>query len=201
MGMETGHLSMILSGDDTARLIYLGLLLAALAGWVLVEYRKRMGQALRTALAWGMIFVGLMAGYGLWSDIRRDILPQQSESGGQIVLPQAQDGHYYPRLTIQGQTVTFMADTGASSVVLSPADARALGIDVAGLVFLGQATTANGVVRTATVTLHDVSLGPFHDDSVTAQVNEAEMDVSLLGMDYLRRFSVTMAGEEMMLSR
>lgn len=198
-GMD--HLAVMLGGDDSARLIYLGLLLAALAGWVMVEYRKRMGQALRTALAWGMIIVGLMAGYGLWQDIRHDIRPQQSESSDRIVLPRAQDGHYYPSVTVQGQEITFMADTGASSVVLSPADARALGIDVAHLVFLGQAMTANGVVRTATVTLHDVSLGPFRDASVTAQVNEAEMDVSLLGMDYLGRFSVTMAGDEMVLSR
>ena len=51
--------------ENTARLIYLALLLAALAGWVMVEYRNRMGQALRTGLAWAMIFIGLMAGYVL----------------------------------------------------------------------------------------------------------------------------------------
>jgi aspartyl protease family protein len=52
----------MMDGDSTAQLIYLGLLLAAVAGWIMVEFRGRMGQALRTGLAWGMIFIGLMAG-------------------------------------------------------------------------------------------------------------------------------------------
>ncbi len=195
------HLGAMMDGENTARLIYLGLLMAALGGWIMVEYRKRMGQALRTALAWVMIFVGLMAGYGLWGDIRRDILPVQTVSGEQVVIPLAEDGHYHPELMIGGQSLSFLADTGASSVVLSPADARALGIDTGALAYMGQAMTANGVVRTATVTLRDVRLGPFQDDRVIAQVNESEMDRSLLGMDYLGRFSVTMAGDRMVLTR
>ena len=195
------HLSAMMDNDSTARLIYLGILLASLAGWIMVEYRKRMGQALRTGLAWGMIFLGLMAGYGLWGDIRRDIMPVQAVTSGQVTIPMGQDGHYHPRLTIGGQELSFMADTGASSVVLSPGDARRLGIDPGKLVYMGQAVTANGVVRTATVTLKDVRLGPFHDDLVVAQVNEAEMEGSLLGMDYLGRFSVMMAGDKMVLTR
>ena len=51
-----------LDSDDYGRLIYLGLLLAAVAGWGLSEYRGRMGQGLRAFLAWGLIVVGLMAG-------------------------------------------------------------------------------------------------------------------------------------------
>ncbi len=191
----------MLDGEHTGRLIYLVLLLASLGGWIMVEYRNRMGAALRSVLAWGMIVVGLMAGYGLWGDIRNDIMPMQSVSSGEVTIPRAQDGHYYPSLEVGGQQITFMADTGASSVVLSPSDARALGIDPDSLAYMGQAMTANGVVRTATVTLHDVGFGPFHDDSVTAQVNETEMESSLLGMDYLGRFSVTMAGNQMVLSR
>jgi aspartyl protease family protein len=191
----------MLDGEHTGRLIYLLLLLASLGGWVMVEYRNRMGAALRSMLAWGMIVVGLMAGYGLWGDIRQDIMPMQNVASGEVTIPRAQDGHYYPSLTVGDQQITFMADTGASSVVLSPSDARALGIDPDSLTYMGQAMTANGVVRTATVILNDVSFGPFHDASVTAQVNETEMDRSLLGMDYLGRFSVTMAGNQMVLSR
>ena len=191
----------MLSGDDTARLIYLLLLLAAIGGWVMVDFRKRMGQTLRTALAWGLIFLGMMAGYGLWHDIRRDIMPMQTVQQGQVTIPRAEDGHYYPLLTIAGQHISFMADTGASSVVLSSDDARRLGIDPAQLVFTGQAMTANGMVRTATVTLHDVSFGPFHDDTLVAEVDEAAMAGSLLGMDYLGRFQIQMANGQMVLRR
>ena len=191
----------MLSGDDTARVIYLLLLLAVIGGWVMVEFRKRGGQTLRTALAWGLIFLGLMAGYGLWQNIRHDILPMQVAAEGVVTLPRAEDGHYRAQLTIDGQNLSFMADTGASSVVLSPDDARKLGIDPATLVFTGQATTANGTVRTATVTLRNVTFGPFHDDSLIAEVNEAPMTGSLLGMDYLGRFQIQIANDQMILKR
>ena len=191
----------MLSGNDTARLIYLLLLLAVIGGWIIVEFQKRMGQTLRTGLAWGLIFLGMMAGYGLWHDIRRDILPMQTTSQGEVKIPRADDGHYRATLTIAGQNLTFMADTGASGVVLSPDDARKLGIDPASLAFVGQATTANGTVRTATVTLHDVTFGPFHDDTVLAEVNEAPMFGSLLGMDYLGRFQIQISNDQMILRR
>ena len=190
-----------LGGDDYGRLIYLGLLLAALAGWGLSEYRGRMGQGLRAFLAWGLIVVGLMAGYGLWQDIRHDVIPAQLAHADAVEIPRAPDGHYYVTLTIDGQGMEFMADTGASGVVLSKADAERLGIDLTDLVFAGQSQTANGIVRTARVRLNDVTLGPFHDASIGAFVNEGDMDGSLLGMEYLGRYSIEITGDQMILRR
>lgn len=190
-----------MDGDGIARLAYLALLLAALAGWVIAEYRGRMGFALRSVMAWGMIFVGVIAGYGLWQDIRTDITPVQTVREGRIEVPRAPDGHYYLTLAISGTRVEFMVDTGASGVVLSQRDARRLGIDPAGLLYLGEANTANGVVRTARVRLEDVELGPLRDARLDAWVNEGEMDGSLLGMDYLGRFRIEIAGNRMILTR
>lgn len=190
-----------MDGNDAGRLIYLVLLLAAIGGWVMVEYRHRLGQALRTALAWGMIFLGVMAGYGLWHDIRHDVMPRQMVSEAGVVVPRAPDGHYYLTVAVNGQDVLFMADTGATNVVLSQGDAMALGLDPQSLAFRGEAMTANGPVRTARVVLPEVAVGPFQDQRVTAWVNEGEMDISLLGMDYLGRFRIAIENGEMILSR
>lgn len=190
-----------MNGDDFGRLLYLGLLLAAVAGWGIAEYRGRLGQGLRSFLAWGMILVGLMAGYGLWQDIRHDVTATQRETAETVEIPRSDDGHYYITLTISGRPLTFMADTGATGVVLSQADAARLGIDLQSLVYAGQSQTANGLVRTARVRLADVTLGPFHDDSIGASVNEGEMDGSLLGMDYLGRYAIEIAGDRMILRR
>ncbi|MFZ1469581.1 MAG: TIGR02281 family clan AA aspartic protease [Paracoccaceae bacterium] len=191
-----------MDGDTIARLSYLLLLIAALGGWVIVEYRQRMGQALRAASAWGLIFVGVLAGYGLWNDIRRDVMPSQMvTSTGTVEIPRARDGHYYVSLTIDGTSVPFMVDTGASSMVLTRADARSLGIDPDGLMYLGQASTANGIVRTARLTLDKVVLGPFEDRDFAASVNDGEMEGSLLGMDYLGRFHIEITDGTMILSR
>ena len=191
-----------MDGDTLGRMAYLVLLLVAVGGWVMVEYRKRLGLALRTAMAWGLIFLGVMAGYGLWNDIRQDVLPRQMVTeGGTVELPRALDGHYYAQVDINGTGVLFLADTGASNMVLSRRDAERLGIDPEMLVFAGQASTANGTVRTARVTLPEVALGPFRDNDFAAYVTDGEMDVSLLGMDYLRRFRVEIDGGKMILSR
>ncbi len=189
-----------MDGETMARVGYLALILVALGGWVMVEFRQRMGQALRMALAWGLIFVGMMAGYGLWSDIRRDIMPvQEVAQDGSVEVPRAEDGHYYLTMTINGTGVPFMVDTGASGMVLAGKDAETLGIDPATLSFLGEASTANGVVRTARVTLPLVELGPFRNEGFQAFVTEGALDQSLLGMDYLGQFRMEFDGGKLIL--
>jgi aspartyl protease family protein len=189
-----------MDGDTLARVAYLAIILVALGGWVMVEFRQRMGQALRMAMAWGLIFVGVMAGYGLWSDIRQDVMPRQMVSeAGEVVVPRAGDGHYYLTLQIDGTPVPFMVDTGASGMVLGQDAAEALGIDREGLMFIGQAQTANGVVRTARVTLEEVELGPFRNANFRAFVTDGDMNQSLLGMDYLGQFRMEFAEGQLIL--
>jgi aspartyl protease family protein len=189
-----------MDGETLARVGYLAIILVALGGWVMVEFRQRMGQALRMALAWGLIFVGVMAGYGLWSDIRQDIMPiQEMAADGSVEVPRAEDGHYYLTLLVNGTGVPFMVDTGASGMVLAAKDAGRLGIDLGSLKFFGQANTANGVVRTARVTLPLVEMGPFRNENFGAFVTEGELDQSLLGMDYLGQFRMEFSGGKLIL--
>jgi aspartyl protease family protein len=189
-----------MDGETLARVGYLAIILVALGGWVMVEFRQRMGQALRMALAWGLIFVGVVAGYGLWSDIRRDVMPiQEVAASGAVEVPRAADGHYYLTLLVNGSGVPFMVDTGTSGLVLAARDAERLGIDLANLEFRGQASTANGVVRTARVTLPVVELGPFRNENFGAFVTEGALEQSLLGMDYLGQFRMEFDGGKLVL--
>jgi aspartyl protease family protein len=143
-----------------------------------------------------------MAGYGLWTDMRSQIAPvQMIAEGGTIEVPRAADGHYYLTLTINGTPIQFLADTGATSMVLSDRDARRLGIDPEGLIYLGRAQTANGTVATARVELGTVELGPYRDEGFDAWVNQGEMEGSLLGMEYLSLYRVELAGDRMILRR
>lgn len=189
--------------DQIARLAYLLLLLAAIAGWVFVEFRRRMGEALRVALAWGLIFCGVAAGYGLWHDMGNLGVPppQMVSTGGEILVPRAPDGHYYLTLRINGIPIRFLADTGASNMVLTIDDATTIGIDPDSLVYLGEAETANGTVRTARIELPSVELGPYRDTDFPAWVNRGDMAGSLLGMEYLRMFRVEIAADQMILRR
>lgn len=190
--------------DNLGRLIYLVLLLGALGGWALVEARGRFGQFTRQALAWVMIFGALAAGYGLWQDMSfgRQQALVSGEGQQQLELKRSGDGHYYLALAVDGVPLRFMVDTGASSIVLSDRDTERLNIDRSKLAYLGQARTANGTIRTAQVTLRNVTLEGQPMGDLQASVGDGPLGVSLLGMDFLNRFSkVEIARDRLILTR
>ncbi len=189
---------------DTANLIYLALLGGAILLWFVVQNRESLGKVTQQALIWGLIFIGAIAAVGLWEDIRNNVTPRQAvlSGGDRIELPRSQDGHYYLTADVNGTPVTFVVDTGATNIVLSLDDAAAIGLDLDALEYYGRALTANGEVRTAPVTLDDVTVGSLRFEQIQALVNEGELDTSLLGMDYLQRFSsVEISGGTLVLRR
>lgn len=193
-----------MTGDDVARLAYLALLLTAVGGYFVAESRANLGQNLRHALIWVLIFVGVLAGVSLWSDIRDDISPQQSviQDTGQIVLPRAFDGHFYATLRMNGQPIDFIVDTGASNIVLTKEDAARIGVEMNALRFYGRAMSANGEVRTAPARIAKVELLGVQDFGVEVWVNEGEMPRSLLGNDYLQRFEkIEISRNQLVLTR
>jgi aspartyl protease family protein len=192
-----------MSGDDLGRLAYLVLLGLAVGGWFLAENRKNLGKTARQAAVWGLIFVGVIAAVGLWSDIRDDVLTRQSVvSERAIEVARARDGHYYLVARLNDVPVRFVVDTGATDVVLTREDARRVGIDLNSLVFSGSAGTANGMVRTAYARVGEMRLGSIVDDDVPVAVNRGEMDSSLLGMAYLGRFGrIEISGNKLLLER
>ncbi len=188
--------------QDWPRFVYLGLLLLAIGGYLLTELRRDFGRSLRQMLAWGLIVLGLLAGYGLWEDVRRDMAPPQIVTGTRIELPMARDGHFYVTLRLNGTPVDFVVDTGASDIALSRRDAGRIGLDVDRLSYTGFAATANGTVATAPVRISLIQIGEITDEDVRANVVEGDLGVSLLGMSYLRRFArVGFEGETMVLER
>ncbi|WP_372603306.1 TIGR02281 family clan AA aspartic protease [Actibacterium sp.] len=193
-----------MSADDTARFIYLGLLLAAVGGYFLAHARKRPGRIAQQATVWGLIFLGVIAAAGLWGDIRQTVAPRQMvyADQGRIVVPRGADGHYHVVAQINGVDVPFVVDTGAGELVLTRRDAQRVGLNPDGLSFRAQARTANGSVATAPVRLDRVQLGPFTDRNQRAWVNGGEMDTSLMGMGYLQHFDkIEITGTQLVLSR
>lgn len=176
--------------DNFMRAAYLILLLIAVGGFVIVEMRERPGKTLRQAAAWALIFLGAIAVAGLWPDIRNTVAPrQQMLEGGRLEVPMGRDGHYHLTAELNGQSVRFVVDTGATDIALTREDARRIGIDPDGLAYTQTAMTANGPVGSAPVRIRSFRLGDFEDSNVPASVNEGEMFGSLLGMSYLSRFA------------
>jgi clan AA aspartic protease (TIGR02281 family) len=95
-------------------------------------------------------------------------------------------GHVVLSASVNGAPVRFLVDTGASTVALSAADARAAGINPNALLFDKTTTTANGVVRVAPVLLREIRIEQLSVENVPAVV-DANLSGSLLGMSFLTR--------------
>ncbi|MCC0046323.1 MAG: TIGR02281 family clan AA aspartic protease [Rhodobacteraceae bacterium] len=192
-----------MDGDDFGRLAYLALLLLAVGGYFVAQARRNLGRTAQQAAIWVFIFIGVIVAYGLWGDLRRTALPEQTRVVGDgIEVAASDDGHYYLTAEVNGARVLFVVDTGASQIVLTARDAERAGLDPAGLGYFGSAQTANGMVRTAPVRLERFTLGPFEDRNLPAVVNAGDLDTSLLGMSYLGRFrTLAISGDRLHLTR
>jgi aspartyl protease family protein len=97
-----------------------------------------------------------------------------------------QRGHVTVDGVVNGATVRFLVDTGATFVALSMADAAAAGIGRGSLNFNAAMSTANGHARAAMVKLREVRLGQLSINDVNGVVQE-NLLFSLLGMSFLKR--------------
>ena len=186
------------SQGDWVRVFYLVALLALVAGGVVAGRRLRPHDTAKQAAAWVGVALLLVAGYSYRAElgdvgerVLGNLLPHRGVEveGGAVVFRAGSDGHFRIEALVDGAPVRFLVDTGASDVVLSPADARRLGFALEDLAFTRLYATANGVVRAAPVRLGEVVIGPIRMTDVPASVNEAEMRSSLLGLSFLGRLS------------
>ena len=127
------------------------------------------------------------------------LAPEPTHSGGGISLKRSGDSHFYALALVNGTPVRFMIDTGSSSIVLTPEDARRAGIGAGD--YAARGVGAGGEVRLMPTILTRLTLGPVAADNVPAMVAEqGKIPVSLLGQSFLARTgSVTIAGDTMIL--
>ena len=174
-------------------------------------------HVLHEALLWGAVALGSVALIYFFDDLRGALVPEGGapaiaelgkstpEKGfaGEVRLRADERGHFVFDAEVNGRRATFMADTGATLVVLTYEDAARLGLSPHGLDFSGLAQTANGVARVAPVTLDRVRVEDITVRDVPAVVAEkGALATNLLGMSFLGRLkSFQMQGSELVLSQ
>lgn len=153
-------------------------------------------QLLRYGAIWVAIFAVLTLGYAYREELAG--VPRHlalAFGAGQpvvvghneLAIPEDDRGSFDVAGKVNGQTVRFMVDTGSTDTVLTPADARRLGIDLSALRFVEPAETANGVGYGAPYVVHDLEVGPIRLQDVHVLINKAPMSRSLLGRSFLDR--------------
>ena len=186
------------------------LLMLTLVGSSLAVDRLRLGQTLRYAAIWGAVASVLLVGLAYRAElaeagarVRSALIPSYAVARGprELVLSRSEGGHYAVVGQVNGRPVTFMIDTGASDIVLSPEDARRVGLNLASLRFDRVYGTANGAGRGAAATVDSLAVGPIRLSDVEVSVNEAPMGTSLLGMSFVRRLrSMRFEGDRLTLT-
>ena len=116
-----------------------------------------------------------------------------SGAGGAVELSGNHHGQFQAGGMINGRTVQFLIDTGASSVSMSRSQAARLGVDSPPMnsetpTMPSLPTTANGMVNCWVVLLDKVKVWPIVVSSVEATVRDLDDESPiLLGMSFLGR--------------
>jgi aspartyl protease family protein len=111
-------------------------------------------------------------------------------AGSEIVLPAGPGGHFFAQGSINGKSIGFVVDTGATVIAMSEVHATELGLNLTGA-RRGLSQTANGVVPTRVINLDRVRIGDVEIYNVEALVLPAGMQHVLLGNSFLSRFRMT----------
>jgi len=122
-----------------------------------------------------------------------------SEGGGkQIVLTAQSGGHFHAIGAINGQSVRFLVDTGATMVAMDKYEAERLGVDYKNG-RRGMSRTANGDMPVYATKLASVRIGDVQVYDVDAIVSQAPMPYILLGNSFLTRFQMKRENDVMTL--
>ncbi|WP_340117570.1 TIGR02281 family clan AA aspartic protease [Pelagibius sp. 7325] len=113
--------------------------------------------------------------------------PRPAAPVSELVLQAGPHGHFIVDAAVNGKTITFLVDTGASAIYLTPEDAKRLGWPPQRLTFSERYSSAAGEVRAAPVTLRTLRIGQLELFDLPASVGEQRSEISLLGMTFLKR--------------
>ena len=200
-----GDAAPTLSGTapDVSNLI-LGFCIAVVTFWMLsIGKTYGVARALRDLASWVLLTTAVAAGYMYREDLvtfghsvaaeitQSGVLARadtQSDGERAVRIRRRPDGHFLARTELNGIPLTMLVDTGASTVVLRPADAQKLGIDIERLRYSVPVQTANGTTYAAQIKLKRVAVGAIQFTEIDALVSKpGALRDSLLGMSFLNR--------------
>lgn len=138
---------------------------------------------------------------------RRTLSMGQSFAGGaatgerqSVSLTADARGHFAAPGSINGYPMSFMVDTGATTIAINAAEARRIGLDYKSGQAVGVSTAA-GVVPAWRVTFNTVKVGGIMLNQVEGMVVETGLSVPLLGMSFLNRMEMRRDGQTMTLTQ
>jgi aspartyl protease family protein len=114
--------------------------------------------------------------------------PAVSSNYRTVTLNSDSHGHFQTEARVEGRSIDFLVDTGASSIALRESSAARLGIHPSARDYSIKTLTANGVGKAARVQLARIEVGGITVRDVDAiVVPDESLSTNLLGMTFLSR--------------
>ncbi len=181
-------------GSQALYLVYLFLILIAVISAFAVR-RAPIGKTLKMALAWVLIFGALFAifalrddfralGNRLWAAVTGN--DNQEVQGGELRIAMARDGHFYADGEINGQSVRFLVDSGATVTTIGPETARLAGVQPTGERTM--VDTANGIADVDRGRAGLLKVGPIERHDFPMFISRAD-STNVIGMNFLSTLS------------
>ena len=177
-----------MDGDRTAYALYLVLFLVLVAS-SLASRRMPVGKTLKMAAAWVAIFALGFAIFSfrseftaLGSRLKAEAVGTPIQSGEELRIPKADDGHFWVEASVNGHDAAFMIDSGASVTTISKEVAAEAGVETG--YQIAEVETANGSVIMHRGRAEQFQVGQIDRSDFPVLVN-AHDDSNVLGMNFL----------------
>jgi aspartyl protease family protein len=185
----------VTDGDQALSFVYLiGVLV--LVSSALIVRRIPIGQGLKMFAGWVLIFLAAFVAFALKDDfmaLGKRVLAE-SRGEGQIVaagkelrIRKSMDGHFWIDAELNGKSVRFLVDSGATVTSISTQTAARADIAPGGFPTLVQ--TANGVVEVRRARAERLKVGTIERRDLAVHVSEAFGPMNVLGMNFLSSLS------------
>jgi aspartyl protease family protein len=182
-------------GDQAIHFLYLvGVLI--LVGSALMVRRIPIAQGLKMFVGWVLIFGAAFIIFTLKDEFMAlgNRLLVETRGGveqtapGEVRIRQAPDGHFWVDAELNGRTVRFLIDSGATTTSISRATAERVGIEPS-RGFGAMVQTANGVVTVDRGRAESLEVGPIERRDVAVHISDAFGDMNVIGMNFLSTLS------------
>lgn len=181
------------SGDQAVHFVYLMGALVLVASALFVR-RIPIAQGLKMFAAWVLIFAAafviftlkdefLALGNRVLLEARGGVVEENVEAG-ELRVRQAPDGHFWVDAELNGKTVRFLVDSGATTTSISRDTADRVGIEPAGG-FRTMVRTANGILMVDRGRADSLRVGPIEREGLAVHISDAFGDMNVIGMNFL----------------
>ena len=160
----------------------------------LAARRLPLGQLGKMILGWIAIFAALFVIFSfrfeflsVWDRVKADFSGSagQNISGEAIAVRRQDDGHYWLQVSVNGNPVRFMIDSGATTTAVNANTAAETNVEVDFDGFPIIIETANGRVTAKRGSIKTLQIGPHKIPDHHVVVSDSFGETNVLGMNFL----------------